>query len=83
MDEYTEDREERLEAMRDARRAREETDRRDAARYRFLRGNGGAASIRWPRWQVQHWTGFWNPVQGHEMDSAVDAAMAHDAPPNT
>lgn len=48
---------------------------RDASRYRFLRGDGGPNSIRWPRWQIQYWSGFWNPVQGKEMDAAVDSAI--------
>jgi len=50
----------------------------DASRYRWLRGDGGAHSVRWPRWTIQHWTGCWNPVQGEEMDAAVDWAMRHD-----
>ncbi len=56
--------------------------RADAARYRWLRGDGGPASVRWQRWNIQHWTGFWNPVQWAEMDAAVDATMRYDAPPN-
>lgn len=47
----------------------------DAARYRWLRGDEGPTSVRWPRWNIQHWTGVWEPVQGEEMDAAVDAAM--------
>ena len=58
--------------------ARHEALVRDAARYRWLRGDGGPTSVRWPRWMVQHWTGHWNPVQGNEMDAAIDAAMRHD-----
>lgn len=83
MDELNEAYEERLEAARIKRHEQEAADRTDAARYRWLRGGGGPTSVRWPRWQVQHWTGCWNPVQGNEMDAAVDAAMRHDEPPNT
>ena len=56
-------------------RAENERTRKDADRYRFLRGDSGPTSKRWPLWQVQYWTGFWNPVQGKEMDAAIDAAM--------
>lgn len=49
---------------------------RDAARYRWLRGDGGSQSRRWPRWIIQHWAGgLWNPVQQESMDDAIDAAM--------
>ena len=48
---------------------------KDAERYRFLRGDGGPASVRWPRWEVTHWTGNWNPVSGKELDAAIDAAL--------
>jgi hypothetical protein len=48
---------------------------KDAERYRFLRGDGGPASVRWPRWEVKHWTGCWNPVQGEGMDAAIDAVL--------
>ncbi len=47
----------------------------DAGRYRWLRGDGGPASIRWPRWEVKHWSGVWNPVQKQDMDEAIDTAM--------
>ena len=53
----------------------------DANRYRWLRGDGGAHSVRWPRWTIQHWTGFWNPVQAEEMDAAVDRSMRMDEAP--
>jgi hypothetical protein len=78
MDEANEAYEERLEAARAKRLRQEATDRADAERYRWLRGDGGPTSVRWPRWMVQHWTGHWNPVQGNEMDAAIDAAMRHD-----
>ena len=49
---------------------------RDAARYRWLRGDSGPQSVRWSRWSVQHWTGsFWDTVQSTGMDVAIDAAM--------
>ncbi len=47
----------------------------DAERYRYLRGDEGPTSTRWPRWDVRHWNGVWNTVHGEEMDAAVDAAM--------
>lgn len=50
-------------------------DRADAERYRWLRGDAGPHSSRWPRWNVQHWNGVWNPVSGADMDAAIDAAM--------
>lgn len=50
----------------------------DAGRYRWLRGDGGPSSLRWPRWCVQHWTGHWNPVSEFEMDEAIDAAISQE-----
>lgn len=52
---------------------------RDARRYSFLRGNGGPGTVRWPLWEVKHWTGVWNSVHGKEMDEAIDEAIAIDA----
>lgn len=53
--------------------------RADADKYRWLRGDCGQASVRWPRWCIQHWAaGTWNQVSGDAMDSAIDAAMAWD-----
>lgn len=46
---------------------------RDAARYRWLR-EAPPYSARWPRWRIEHWSGVWNPVQGSDMDAAIDAA---------
>lgn len=54
---------------------------KDASRYRWLRGDKGPSSARWPRWDIKHWNGVWNPVQGAEMDDAVDAAIASDGDP--
>lgn len=68
----------KLKQERDELAAQVEVLRMAAARYRFLRGEGGPASLRWPRWNIQHWTGFWNPVQGSEMDIAIDAALAQE-----
>lgn len=48
---------------------------KNAERYRFLRGDGGPASVRWPRWRIEHWSGVWNPVQTDAMDAAIDNAM--------
>lgn len=55
-------------------RAEVEALRGDAERYRFLRGDEGPPSIRWSRWQIAHWKSYWDPVQGIEMDAAVDAS---------
>ena len=55
-------------------RGREEAGR-DAARYRWLRGDGCSNSERWTRWEIQRWNGVWNPIQGMEMDAYVDAAL--------
>ena len=52
---------------------------RDAGRYRWLRGNGGPSSLRWPLWCVQHWTGHWNPVSEFEMDEAIDASIEQES----
>ena len=64
-----------LQAEVDRRTAECEALRVDAGRYRWLRGDGGPASIRWPRWEVKHWSGVWNPVQKQDMDEAIDTAM--------
>lgn len=56
--------------------------KKDAERYWFLRGDGGATSVRWPAWSVQYWNGAWNQLQGGPMDAAVDAARLADQPPN-
>lgn len=52
--------------------------RRNAERYAFLRGDVRPGSVRWARWEVKHWTGWWNPVQGEEMDAAIDAARGKE-----
>ena len=55
-------------------RARLKACERDAERYRWLRGDQGPQSARWPRWQIAHWNGVWNDVSGPDMDAAIDAA---------
>lgn len=58
--------------------------RRDADRYRWLRGGSDvpASSVRWPRWEVRHWDGhWWQTLFAEHMDAAIDAAMACE-PPN-
>lgn len=54
---------------------------RNAERYSFLRGDGGPTSVRWPRWEVAHWNGNWNPVSGKELDAAIDAALRGEVKP--
>jgi len=78
MDEANEAYEERLAAKREQRHREEAANRRDAERYRWLRGDGGDTSVRWPRWRVEHWKWGWEPLQGAGMDAAIDAAMRHD-----
>lgn len=48
----------------------------DAARYRFLRGDGPPESSSWPRWRIEQWCGYWNLMRGADMDAAIDAALA-------
>ena len=59
--------------------------RKDAARYRWLRGGDDvpAASWRWSKWEVRWWSGrYWNTIFGDQMDAAVDVAMAQEKTPN-
>lgn len=50
--------------------------RKDAERYRWLRGDAGAHSLRWPRWRIENWTGaFWDPLQDVTLDAAIDSAI--------
>ena len=57
----------------DALLAEQEEAKRDAERYRWLR-EAPPYSARWLRWRIEHWSGAWNPVQGSDMDTAIDAA---------
>lgn len=76
MDEANEAYEERVAARHDALV-------RDAARYRWLRDGGGASSVRWQTWMVEHWAGVWTPLHGPVMDEAIDSAMRKEMTPNT
>jgi hypothetical protein len=53
--------------------------RKDAERYRWLRGSESvpAHSIRWARWEIRHWQGAngWRDLLRSELDVAIDAAM--------
>lgn len=62
-----------LEAELASERAELEAAQADAERYRWLR-EAPPYSARWPRWRIEHWSGAWNPVQGSDMDTAIDAA---------
>jgi hypothetical protein len=51
--------------------------RKDAERYRWLRGDGQHdSSSRWMRWRIEHWGSHtWNDLRGAELDDAIDAAL--------
>ncbi len=50
--------------------------RKDAARYRWLRGDVPSHSLRWGRWEVRYWTGrYWDDMRKDGLDVAIDAAM--------
>ena len=66
---------EAAEAIRD-RDAEIERLRKDAARYRWLRGDVPSHSLRWGRWEVRYWTGrYWDDMRKDGLDAAIDAAM--------
>ena len=49
----------------------------DAHRYRWLRGDEGPPSKRWPRWKLEEFTkDGWAPRSAKELDTAIDAALA-------
>lgn len=49
---------------------------KDAARYRWLRGDAPPHSERWSRWDIQRWEGgFFNPLERETLDAAIDAAI--------
>lgn len=64
-------------SFRAAMKACDAVDRKDAERYRWLRGNKPSSS-RWSRWRVEYWNGQWNLMQGSGMDAAIDGAMQGD-----
>ena len=52
--------------------------RRDAERYRWLRGGPDVPSYssRWPRWEVRYWDGrYWQTMFAEHLDEVIDAAM--------
>ena len=58
--------------------------KRDAERYRWLRGDVPTYSNRWPRWRIEHWQKGavamgWDSTLGEKLDSAIDAAIAQEA----
>ena len=59
--------------------------RKDAERYRWLRGGADVPphSRRWPRWEVRNWSGrWWETLFAEKLDAAIDVAMQHDKVPN-
>ena len=65
-----------LEAELAAERGRRGAAEKDAARYRWLRGDAPTHSERWPRWNLQRWDGrCWHSLERGALDAAIDAAM--------
>lgn len=49
---------------------------KDAARYRWMRGDAPPHSERWSRWDIKRWEGgFFNPLERETLDAAIDAAI--------
>lgn len=72
----SDDRARRLAEWLDAERERREAAEKDAARYRWLRGDAPTHSERWPRWNLQRWDGrCWHSLERGALDAAIDAAM--------
>lgn len=56
------------------------SEQRDAARYRWLRGDAPPGSERWPRWNLQRWDGrCWHSLERTALDAAIDTAMQAEA----
>lgn len=57
--------------------------RKDAARYRWLRGGPEVPSHsrRWPRWDVRHWDGrYWQTLFAGSIDRHIDKDMQEERP---
>mgnify|MGYP007071626778 CR=1 FL=1 len=64
-----------LQAELAAERERREAAEKDAARYRWLRGDAPTHSERWPRWNLQRWDGrCWHSLERGALDAAIDTA---------
>lgn len=52
--------------------------KRDAERYRWIRGNVPSHSTRWSRWKVEYFYGAsgWNDLRHAKLDAEIDAALA-------
>ena len=51
--------------------------KRDAERYRWLRGTVPESSSRWARWRLERWiSGAWHELRGLHLDTCIDAALA-------
>jgi len=62
-------------------RAELEECKRDAERYRWLRGDAPDHSGRWTQWEVRRWKApMWTQdLRRDELDAAIDAAMKKEA----
>jgi len=67
-----------LESERDTLRAELAECKRDAERYRWIRGNVPSHSTRWSRWKVEYFYGAsgWNDLRHAKLDAEIDAALA-------
>lgn len=60
-------------------KAENEALKKDAERYRWLRGDCAPSSIRWPRFEVKYWTGrWWEDLRLTQMDATIDDAMTKE-----
>lgn len=58
-------------------RAENEALKKDAERYRWLRGDVPAHSMRWARWRIEHWARegpSWADIRWSDLDAAIDVA---------
>jgi hypothetical protein len=50
--------------------------RKDAQRYRWLRGDVQGHSERWPRWELRRWDGkTWHSLERSALDAAIDEVI--------
>lgn len=64
-----------------AEKEEDEAMKRDARRYRWLRGGLDVPSWseRWQRWEVRNWNGrHWNTLFADQVDAAIDAARGKE-----
>ena len=54
--------------------------KKDAERYRWLRGNAPSSSTRWPRWRIEYWCGSrWDSPTKEDLDAMVDEGLLRDS----